>query len=83
MNESEVSRAWGEPTTKEISTWTWDMKPGACLKFDGDTCVQHEQRYAVLSFTANGNVYLEGEDCRALNVNDQWVIVRKAQIFHH
>ena|SRR5208337_3738511 len=76
MNQLEVSRAWGEPTKKEPSSWAWDLRPGACTRYDGDNCVKREERNKIVFFTANGNVYNEGEGCGSFNEKNEYIYER-------
>jgi len=85
MNKEEVVRALGEPTKKEDhsyngeSTWTWKLPPGKCLKYDGDKCVEQEERDQTIYFTANGNVRLAVDGCQT--VNDDYVYFDSRELF--
>jgi hypothetical protein len=87
MNKEEVARALGEPTKKEDhaydgeSTWSWQLAPGKCLKYDGDKCAEQEERKTVVYFSANGNVYLEGNSCKTLDSN--YIYFDRYQLFGH
>ncbi len=65
--------AAGEPAEKKdyayhgSSSWTWQLPPGKCLKYDGDKCIEQEKREKILFFTAKGNLYLTGSGCQTFN----------------
>jgi hypothetical protein len=69
MNEEEVARALGEPSTKASlatgDTWTWLPPGGKCLKYDGDTCVEKEKHEQIVFFTPKGNAW-NGIGCQTL-----------------
>ncbi len=76
MNKEEVARALGEPTTKTSgalsSSWTYQLPPGKCLKYDGDTCIEREKHEQVVFFTPKGNVWM-GVGCQTLEGNFAYI----------
>jgi len=80
MSKDEVIRAWGEPSQKGESNWTWQLPSGKCLMYDGDKCVAKEERHKILFFTAKGNVYLEGDGCQT--INDDFIYFQSSELFH-
>jgi hypothetical protein len=72
MSKEEVVRALGEPIEKSDfsddigSTWTWQLPPGECLKYDGDKCIERKKNSQRVFFTAKGNVRQQSE-CEAFN----------------
>lgn len=81
MNQSEVLQALGQPAEKTDYDWKWNLRPGKCLKFDGENCAEREQNQEIVFFTPNGNVYKTGENCQTLDQKDQYVFINKSQIF--
>jgi len=73
MNHEEVLQALGEPSEKKDwgahgSAWTWQLAPGACLKYDGENCVERKKHERIVFFTAKGNVFLDATgECESLN----------------
>ncbi len=68
MNQDEVLRAVGEPTTKKSSNWGWRLSDGPCIKYDGENCVEHQHKETTVLFTDKGSVYLyEDTGCRTLD----------------
>jgi len=73
MSQDEVLRALGEPATRSDygyglgSKWTWELRPGKCLKYSGELCVDRERNEFPVFFTADGNVNTQQDDCEALN----------------
>lgn len=58
MNQDEVLRALGEPTSRSKTSWTWRLPPTECLKYEGDNCVEQKENKAIIFLSAKGNVYL-------------------------
>jgi len=85
MNKEEMVQALGEPTKKEDyaysgeSTWTWQLPSGKCLKYDGNKCIEQEERRKTIYFTTKGNVYLQGSSCQTLN--DDYVYLDSRELF--
>lgn len=67
MNEEEVLRALGNPTSKSGRSWTWQLPAGECLKYDGDQCIEQKENHAIIFLTAKGNVYLHSVGCEDIN----------------
>jgi hypothetical protein len=85
MNEEEVARALGPPTTKESNasfgdTWTWLLPGGKCLKYDGDSCVEKAQRKYAVQFTTKRYASVE-VGCQTLD--SQFVYFRSVDLFNH
>lgn len=84
MNKEEVVQSLGKPTTKEDhaysgSSWTWQLPPSKCLKYDGDKCMEQEERHKTIEFTAKGRVYLQGSSCQTLD--DDYVYFDSRELF--
>jgi len=72
MNKDEVVRALGEPSERKEysagngSTWTWELAPGKCLRYDGDACVERKPNNRIIFFSPKGSVKLESGACYTL-----------------
>jgi len=71
MSKQEIAQALGEPTEKQGyssgDTWTWQLPPGKCVKYDGDKCVEQEKPHKVIFFSPNGNARLASSMCETLD----------------
>lgn len=72
MSKDEVFHALGEPLERkdyggEIgSAWTWQLPAGKCLKYDGDSCIEHKENHQIIFFTPAGNANGATEGCETL-----------------